>query len=284
MKRTLELIVVVLILAYYNAVMWYGHVFELSQTVSLEYMKPYVYRQLVPVIIRAMGWVRVDIATVIVTTCAGVGFYLSLCTLLKNKPLLPLFAVLIGLFLFSMWHKVYDFMTAWLWTILFLKLLDRNYKGFSMLFLLLCLNRIETALFIIPIYFLIERNWKFSILLSVLFVLLFVFLRFYFSDNVGVSALVEPTKNIHRLITHWELSLAHLLIFAVPFLLAVRQFSIIGQFYLILFPVFVVLYVVFGQAFEIRVFWEIYPLLISIISTSIPSPSSTPVLNFATDS
>lgn len=285
MKRTFELITVTLVLLYYNYIVWYGHIFELSQSVSLQYMKPYVYRQLVPTIIRAMEWVgiRVDVATIIITTCAGVGFYLSLGTLLKNKPLLPFISVLLGIFLFSMWHKIYDFMTVWLWTVLFLKLINRDYKWFSVLFLFLCLNRIETALFVVPIYFVQERNWKFSLLLSVLFGVLFVFLRLYFSDNVGVSALVEPTRNLHRLVTHWELSVVHLLLFGTPFLLALQRTQDMDIFYLILFPVFVVLYVIFGQAFEIRVFWEVYPLLISVISTKKYTLSNIPILNSASE-
>lgn len=283
MKRTLELLVTLSVLLYYNFVMWYGHVFELSQTVSLGYMKPYVYRQLVPYLIRGLEreGIRVDIATIIITTIAGIGFYLSLSALMKNIPIYPMVFFIVSLFLFVVWHKIYDFMTAWLWTMLFIKLLNRDYRWFSVLFILICFNRIETALFVVPVYCLQEKNWKFSSAMLSLSVVLFLFLRLYFSDNVGSSALIEPIQNLQRLASNWQTTLIHLFIFGTPFYLALQQKHPIHSYYVVLFPVFVVLYLIFGQAFEVRVFWEVYPLLTFIFTRSLIL-SSKQALNFAT--
>lgn len=275
MKHILNIIVVTIASALYAGFHWYENFTRVNWITSTEFTRPFVYRQLVPLIVRFLsGAIRADVALILVVTLAGVGFYVSLRLLGLNfgiqNELWALLVVLAGLSMFGDFRAAYDLMTAFLWTLALLFLFQNNKRNYAILFPILCLNRIETAILLIVLWVVFYRKDVMFVGYQIsVFVVMYAGLNLWFADNYGSSMWVEPMENINRFLANPLLTLCHLLVFASVMAMAIRNWNNkdlrLKTSFLVLLPVFFGLYLVFGQAFEVRVFWEVMPIIGAMI-------------------
>lgn len=239
-----------------------------------ETFRPYAYRHLVYWIIngiRLMG-VSLEWSVLIVTVLCGLGFYLCLQnTILHYKKVSDLKIILmylLGLLLFQEQHKFYDLLTAFLWSLSLLCMIKQNHLGFAAVFPLVCLNRIETAPFLVVGYFLLYSR-KITLYFPLIFIVLWVVLHKYYAGNPGETALIEPVENLWKFVHFPILTLCHFVISGGLLWMVFRNWKnkpmLLCMMFVVLLPTFLILYIIFGQAFEVRVFWEIYPLVASLI-------------------
>ncbi len=78
MRKYITFVFVSLISFYGSFVYWF-HSNQVNEYLSLTFYKPFVYRQLMPMLARVLTWTGVPAswAIVIVMTLVGVGFYYS---------------------------------------------------------------------------------------------------------------------------------------------------------------------------------------------------------------
>ena len=247
---------------------------------SLSMLKPYVYRQLPSILARllvSLG-VRIDLAIVLLMTGAGIGFYLALRELAfslyrkdEKAELLLVVLVGVGLVFFGDYRMPYDIFTAWLFTLAFLYIGQGDKTSLAILFPLACLNR-ETAFLLIILSAIVgilknDKDGTEGTLLyqTSAFVLIQVLLRTLFYNNGGVDALIEPLENIQRFIARPWITLLHGFVTFGLLKIALQNWTWKPMFLraalIALLPRMTVMYIVFGQAFEVRVFGEVYPIL-----------------------
>lgn len=278
MKHFLNIIVVAIASAIYAGVHWYNNFTIVNWIMSTNLDKPFVYRQLVPMLVRGLSEsMRMDVALILVVTLAGIGFYISLAFLgnhfgLKNE-LGFLITVLLGLLLFGMYRSSYDLMTAFLWTLALLFIFQHSQFLYAILFPIICLNRIETSIFLVGLWIVFySKEWTFIVYQIVIFLSFYIGLYVTFSQNYGTSVWIEPAENLQKFLSNPRLLMLHISIFMAMIVLVLRNWSQkdyrLRRAFMVLLPVFLVLYVIFGQAFEIRVFWEMLPLVGIMMSTT----------------
>lgn len=246
---------------------------QVGRYASLSLSKPWVYRQLVPILARLLGnLVPLEIALVTIVTISGVSFYLALRSLIlyindtvsELKILLFFLAVIL---LLRNERLPYDMMTGFLWTLGLLFIVQQKNLAFMILFPFVCLNRIDTAPLLIVAYWL-RFPWKWQEVTGcgIVFIVMYLGLHTYFSDNPGSTAWIQPWWNVLRFwYSPWR-TLLHLFVTVVIFLRilirANHQSLYFQRLFIVLAPIFVILYLVAGQAFEVRVFMEIMPILV----------------------
>ena len=264
----------------YAAIYWLGNqnLWQVELLTSLKLNKPWVYRQLVPILARSVASVlsiRIDLALVLVVTIAGVGFYLALRRLAflfykqnDKVEILLILLVLLGLIIFGYDRMPYDLMTAWLFTLAIRYIFLCMDNELLIVFSLACLNR-ETAFLLIIFLGVLAIKSGTRYLLTLQMVLIFVFvqlaLRNVFYANAGQAGWIEPMQNLLRFANHPERTLLHGWITLGILLTACREWKLKPYFFRLAFwsmaPALMLMYIVFGQAFEVRVFWECYPIL-----------------------
>jgi len=288
-KKNLATIFIILMIFGWSSIYYLGYdnLSYARDFASLNLMKPFVYRQLPMVLARLLELigVRIDLGIVLVMTSAGVGFYYALRELAflfykqNDKIEIAIIAlVCIGLILFGDYRKPYDLFTAWLFTLAFLYLAQARYGEFVIVFALACLNR-ETAFLLIVFTAVImvlrgtkEDTIRMLFIQSSIFGIIQIQLHFMFRDNAGSSALIEPIKNMAEFVVHPFITMLHLSILALVLWVACKDWIYKPRFLrlalITLSPPLMLMYLVFGQAFEVRVFWEVYPIIVVL---SLPS-------------
>lgn len=290
MKKYLGALIIGLFSFYYAAVYWLGdsNLWQARLLTSFDLNKPWVYRQLTPMLARllAMVGIRVDLALVLVVTLAGVGFYFALRELIytfyqnvygDRFEIWIVVLVLLGLCLFGYDRLPYDLMTAWLWTLALLFLARGQRFEYMMLFPLLCLNRYDTAWLMVVYYwayylvfgFAIRKDrinfaWQIGI-----WVLITIGLHWYFLGNDGIGGWLAPGLNVRRFLAHPWLSMGHYGITSLLLVMVLHEWQykpvVIRLAFMIFAPALTVFYFVFGTAFEVRIYWELYPALAVMI-------------------
>ncbi len=279
MKPALNLLVVTSTIATYAGALWLGpeNIRMVGKVVTdTEFYKPFVYRQLIPILARWLDlFIPLDVAIVLVVTASGVGFYLALrklagefYTITDRHELYIVLSVFAGLLLFWRYATVYDLATAFLFT-LALYYLKRNHENkYLLLFPLICLNR-ETAILLTVFCFVrmyANRKYDFEFIALQVFVWVSsqIIIRSIFADNEGRGIWLEPLQNIEKFAADPMQMLLHLSITAVIFWAVLRGWGSKPAFLRLAFvtfaPALFVMYLVCGQAFEVRVFWEIAPV------------------------
>lgn len=269
-KLYLNSIVVGVVVYFYAAIYWIGGV---SSYTNEQYLKPWVYRVLVPILVNGLdNFVRHDLALVSIVVLSGVTFYLSLRNLVLYindtvSELKILVSFLLGLVLFSYCRAPYDMMTGFLWTLGLLFIVQQKHIAFMVLFPFVCLNRIETAPLLIVAYWLrFPWKWQEVVGCGVVFATIYLGLHTYFADNLGSSVWIEPWQNVLRFWYNPWRTLLHLFVTVVIVLrILIRtgyQPFYFQRLFIVLAPIFLILYLVVGQSFEVRVFTEIYPILV----------------------
>lgn len=255
-----------------------------------DYSRPFVYRQLVPLLARGIEFfgVPANVALVVVMTVSGVGFYLALRKLalqfynLSNRQEIYLVVgVLVSMILLGEYRKPYDLMTALLFTVFFYCFRTNQKTKQLLVFALSCVNR-ETTILLVLFYVIYlfplrdSRRYEYvwmSMSQAYLYILITFAVRFILSDTTGASLWIQPVENVLKFADQPYRLFLHLL----------GAISIMGWMsrgwkhkpeYLrcafgLFAPILMVAYLTVCSAFEIRVFWEISPLVIIL---SLPKP------------
>lgn len=130
---------------------------KVAVVVSLSQPRPFVYRQLVPALARALMTLHVSAAwaLAIIVTLAGIGYYVALRKLagvfyqLDNRTeLLVLGLTVLTLPLLFNSQQIYDLPTAFLFTLSIYYLVAGAILAYLLVFTVACLNR-ETAFLLI---------------------------------------------------------------------------------------------------------------------------------------
>lgn len=262
----------------YGAIYYLNAPRQVAELVSLSLYKPYVYRQLVPILARLLMSLDMDagLAIVLIMTLAGVGFYLSLQRLVflvykGGSEMVVFLMVLAGMVMFHLHRMPYDLMTAFLFATAFMLLIENRYQEYALLFIVICINR-ETSFLLVIFYFAtllthkiyLERIWLFVYQVFVWLGIRLI-ITTVFSGNGGEDTWIEPFENVVRFINNPLTTILHLSATVVLLYLVAKNWEAKPRFFKIAFvtfaPLLTVMYFVFGQAFETRVFWEIFPIV-----------------------
>lgn len=289
----LNTLVIVLVTFFWSSAYWLGesNLWQVERLMSLDLAQPWVYRQLVPILVRGVAYLGVplDVALVLVVTLSGVGFYLAVRKLalefydLSNWQEIGIVAgYSVSILLLGYNRLPYDLMTACLFALALLYMWTAESGKYLLVFTLSCLNR-ETTFLLILLYvafllfsrksIIFWRIFKTAIVQIVIYGTITYALRVVFADNSGAGLWVEPWLNILRFVNNPYTTMLHISVASVVLWLVFRGEPDKPTFWLFSFalfaPVLTVMYLVCGQAFEVRVFWELAPLAIVL---SLPKP------------
>lgn len=257
-----------------------------------DYTRPFVYRQLVPLLARGIEFfgVPAGVALVAVMTVSGVGFYLALRKLtfqfynLSNKQELYLVVgVLVSMLVMGAYRKPYDLMTACLFTLFFYYMRTEQNAKQLLVFALSCVNRETTVLlvlfYVVYLFYLrkypqrgYEYIWMFMSQIY-LYVLITFAVRFILSDAPGSSLWVQPVENILKFANQPYRFLLHLYgTFALLWWMSrgwEQKPEYLRYAFGLFAPILLIAHLVVGTSFELRIFWELDPLVIIL---SLPKP------------
>jgi len=166
--------------------------------------------------------------------------------------------------------KIYDLPTA-IFFALGLGLMARGkWREYFTVFFLGCLNR-ETMILltlVFAVYFfrrMQTRTWLFGICAQALiFVDVRVMVMRLFANSPGSVLWFRPLENVEKFAAQPWLSVLHWGGFALVLWLCLRNWNrkplLLRTAFAVLMPILLVLYVFLGNAFELRVFAEVFPV------------------------
>jgi hypothetical protein len=280
MKRLYPFIVVLEALKMYLVMYERGHGWYLSHVAYSLDERPYVYRVLLPFLSRTLEKITnidIDYCMGFLFVLSGVFFYFSakyLYEAFSESGDLPAFFGFQALLLITLVEtKVYDYATAAFFA-LSLGLLARGKHGvFLLVFPFATLNRETTFLLTLfyAVYFfgklplqkyLASLSVQTSVYLSIKFITASVF-----SENGGQGVYFGFPETVSIYTEYWPA-----LLVLVPFVyLVIRSWKQVPVFMriavFVLLPVQVILHLLFGKAFEVRVFAESMFLVSLLIYT-----------------
>jgi hypothetical protein len=171
-----------------------------------------------------------------------------------------------GLLLFGFDRLPYDLATAWLWTLALLYIYERKYYEYLLIFLLACLNR-ETSFILIP--FAWAYGFRQDLFYQVIiYMISFLFLHMMFADNPG-GLWIQPWQNLQRFINRPCQSLIQLSIAGVISWFVFKGWHnkpvYLRSAFVFFASIFIPSYLIFGQAFEVRTLWELYPVTAALL-------------------
>lgn len=226
--------------------------------------KPFVFRALIPLLGDS------PIGILVVTALFGIGLGLAMIYAykrywvqsLRNDISLIISFSLVTLII-TRYSNYYDFASAFFMLVMLLLWMEKKTLIFLLVFALASLNR-ETAILIVPVLFLFRRSNALWVS-----ILLFALIRFtladVYADAGGQAMYVQVAKNISIHLKYWYVSII-LLSFSLYLAVIVfrKALTIRPEIFLyitIITPSLFAIYIVFGYAFEIRVFAEVLPML-----------------------
>jgi hypothetical protein len=224
------------------------------------------------------------VSLVLVMTLSGVGFYLALRKLalefvdLSERQELGILVGVIGsMLLLCQWRTPYDLMTAFLFTLAFYYIYTIEVWKYLLVFTLACINR-ETAFLLILISVVVWSGllkykpyrlelWNGWLVQIGIFVLTTLIIRIRFADYPGLPLWINPVENIQQMASH-----PYEFIFGVFFVSGMMawmfrkpQPAFLKMSFIILTPALLIMWVVCGQWSEIRVWWEVMPVVILLM-------------------
>jgi hypothetical protein len=251
------------------------------------HLRPYAYRALVPYLagILELVGLRFDLGLILIMTLSGVGFYLALRLLALEFSILTVreelglvVGVLVSLFVFGFYRKPYDLMTAFLFTLGFYYIWEVDVWKYLVVLALATINRETSFLLIllsVVIWFpllkqseedlrLVVEGWIYS---AGTFVIITYVIRTGFSSYPGYLLLVDPIGNLRMLASHPYAALLGIVVVSgmVAWMFRKPQPAFLKFSFVILSPILMLMYLVCGQPFEIRVFWELAPVVILLM-------------------
>jgi len=266
-----------------------------NSIVSFAIERPYVYRLLVPAIARGLMLLTslpADIALVIVIMLSGIGLFYSVRYLAMafdkddtRASISAILCVAITVIFCQLNGKVYDLATTMFFALL-LGLLARGRLGlYYIVFPIAVLNRETTALLIpfFAIYFILYQTPRRHILAGVLyqctvFVVIYLLVTTVFADNPGELFVWNPAEVIGMYAAYPFVTLALLTIASIALYIVFRGWiekpAFLRIAFLCLLPIQLILHLLMGYAFEVRVFAEGFPVIVLLVyagrKTSLP--------------
>lgn len=248
-------------------------------------VKPFVYRYLVPLLIKWLNFIfplRLDVYVVIILYIFTLGYWFVMYYLYTSfwvnsfyANLIILIEVELSFILITVEKKIYDMSTVFLFTLCLVLLYRRRMYLFAVLYPIACLNKETTILITLFFIFYFWNRIKLSYWITWIIYQIFFFglirliLMFKFKNSLGGN--IELHLNDHFM-AYRSKPIMTFISFVVILLLCF--FVLIGwkekpEFLrcvaVILFPVFFVLYFIGGMPFEFRVFAEIFPVLYLLV-------------------
>lgn len=162
---------------------------------------------------------------------------------------------------------IYDFTTLFLFTSCFYYILKKEYFKFLPLFVLSCYNK-ETSLFII-LFFLLLENFKLKkekhifLIQIITYLAIKIFLTLKFKNNPGTNLVFYP--ELHAAIIFDPYYFETIISYTIIFFFVYGKWSSKPEWLqkgLLLAPIYLILYLLFGFPGEYRVFFDIYSLLV----------------------
>lgn len=169
-------------------------------------------------------------------------------------------------------QKVYDISTGALFALMIGLLARRQWWVYYVVFAVACVNRETTILMtlVFVVYLHRERlNWVPGAIYQVAaYMLIRMVVMWVYADNPGVPFLFRPVANIQFFLAVPRLSAIHWAGFVVVTWLCLRNWTakpwILRCAFAVLSPSLLLFYLMFGWAFEIRVFAELYPVAFAL--------------------
>jgi hypothetical protein len=172
--------------------------------------------------------------------------------------------------------KIYDFATVATFTFCLVLLHRRQLTWFYFVYFLACLNR-ETA-FLLTIFFAVHffrkmetKRYTTSLIIQVLiFLSVRLTMLIAFRHNPGVNAQFNFFKNFQEFAGSPMSTLMVTTVFGVVSWLVIRRWKMAPAFLkdvvLTFTPLLFVLWLLFGRAFELRVFLELFPVVYVMVT------------------
>lgn len=227
--------------------------------------KPYVYRQLVPILasFSPLDFVT-STAMISFAFCIGVVaimFYIYKENYKENisNDIMFILAFSAVIAFSSKCAAYYDMASAFFFTLLLVLWSKEKYRLSIPVFALACINR-ETSVLLIPFFFIIYRKINLSLIMVAIFFTIRQAIVWAFSSADGQAMYIAPIENIKGHADHIFPTIILILI-AISVLTAVFRKKKNVPFIFILFPCFFVVYIVLGYPFETRVFIEVTPVM-----------------------
>ncbi len=184
-------------------------------------------------------------------------------------------AVVLFMLLFIWQAKIYDLSTAAFFAYGLGFLARGKVAAFLMLFPSACLNR-ETTLLLSMVYTVWcfgKMGWWKYLLGGMYQAVTFGAIRWWvvqlYASNPGVDFMWRPIENLRLFGEHPLWTIFHWWIFAAIVWTFLRRRNLVPPFvrcaFLVLFPVMLVNYLLLGWSFEVRVFWEIVPVIVGMM-------------------
>ena len=238
-----------------------------------EYSKPFIYRQLVQTLTDIIPLSELySLIYVEVFFCIGLGL-LMLHFYEKNYKvsfsndvaIVLAFGLVIAVLNYSFpWKKYYDAPTAFFFLLLFILWQEEKYLLSIPVFALACINR-ETTILIVPILIFMRPQWGVHIFQVLFFIGLRVIMTNVFADFPGDSIWIRPEYNLAVHAENIRQTIEVVIFSSIILLLFFRNVPRLDLsavvFVGFLLPVSFVLYIICGNAFELRVFAEVMPML-----------------------
>ena len=226
--------------------------------------KPFVYRALIPSLANHSEFY---ISVFVLISCIGLGLvmlyiYEKHWSISVRNDVLLIVSFSATILVLEMYKKYYDMPTAFLFMLTFILWENKKYILSISTFALLCLNR-ETAILIIPLFLVFNRNWKYIIIMCIIYFASRYMILWVHSDAEGRSIYMNFMSNIIVYVKNpIQTIFIVLATWGIYFLslyktIGKTMFAYIGY----VFPVLFALYVVAGYPAEIRVFAEVMPIM-----------------------
>lgn len=170
-------------------------------------------------------------------------------------------------------QQPYDMTTAALFALLLALLARHRYLAYYIVFPIACLNRETTILMTFVFMFHLfpdgAARWVPGVVYQlVVFVIIRIGVMWMYADNPGVPFLFRPIENVQAFLRYPVASVIHWSLFAFAAWVCLRGWDqkplIFRRAFIVLAPSLMLLYLVFGWTFEIRVFAEIYPVVFAL--------------------
>jgi hypothetical protein len=265
----------------FGMLFWWGQNYLFIDRVLIygQMAKPYVYRQLVPLLARLLIWMtdtRVDIALVAVIALSAVAAILALGAFLEefeieNSKRKEVIGAVVLFVLLVKDAKIYDFATVAMFTICLILLHRRKFWWYQVAFLLACINRETTFLLILFFAFhffgALGGHGYFThlFLQALMFVSVRIGMLVVFWRNPGTSVQFNFFQNLQDFANHPINALVVLVLVLSFGWLIIKNWLTLPKFLqdvVITFtPPLFVMYFLFGHTLELRVFLELFPVL-----------------------
>lgn len=271
---------------------WTDPRFGLYRMIDGTAHKPFVYRRLMPFLIRiviSVISIRPRIAASALMFMFLIGFFFAIRYLASAFKGLEPYSETVSLSSFFVlallrfpypYEQLYDFSTLFLFTLCLALMIRARWSMYMLVYTVGCLNKETFILLVIAFvasYYNKIKNRAYLIIL-VLQVIVFVAIRagimWYYQGNPGGTLEFNLSRHIEAMSKLPGLTVGYLLASMVCLWFAAKNWKSKPKFLRrtisTVSPIFLLLYFLFGSPFEFRVFYELIPIWLLMVFLSFP--------------